>query len=675
MGRDADGIWRADLVDADPPDWPAAWAGVVFAGALTAGLFAQGSGAADAVFLALACVGLACSLVLGTPGAARGAHWRRLNPLDWCVAGAAAWMILQALTVHPSPHRGAHAFLVLGGACGAYFAGRLFASRPVMARIVLPLTITVAGVFALVTLWIYFFMQSKSSGLFQDINNYAAYMALSGFALCAYMAASPSCRLPGWRRRFGIGTLFLLAAAAVGTGSRGAFLGAAAGIAMVLVIAGRNGTWRREIGIVIAALAGLGAIAILFSAAGALGKGFEGTLFGRIHDAGFSIGGQFRGRSEIWHGALALLADAPWHGIGMGTWYLRYPVFRLPADASTGFHAHNDYLELATEGGWPLLLIMLAAAYCLVRLAVACRRLPAGPDGAALSMTFLVAGIVAMLVHSALNFNLYVMPLPWLLAFIVAQLVNAAEPKVAVSATSAMPGRGLPGAGVATLAGAGIMVIAAAFAVCNMQGVLYEERGRAAFVARDFSASTANLAVAQAWSPFNDVVTITRADLLFKQAVGAAPTERRQMLDEVTALLDRADAFNPFAPYTPLLRGHIVLIDSRGPALLRVPTVEALYRRAIARDPYHTEAIYSLARLLMDAGRDSEAAGVMRAAPLTYRGVPVDENAHFNLAAHAYARAGMKEEGLKAAQRAAAARTDGRGEAYVTAYRRKYGIE
>ncbi|HET9123105.1 MAG TPA: O-antigen ligase family protein, partial [Acidiferrobacteraceae bacterium] len=64
-------------------------------------------------------------------------------------------------------------------------------------------------------------------------------------------------------------------------------------------------------------------------------------------------------RLVIWKAALRLAAHVPWHGIGLGLFSLAFPPYRAWADTSAGFFAHDDYLQIYIEAGWPALLLLL----------------------------------------------------------------------------------------------------------------------------------------------------------------------------------------------------------------------------------------------------------------------------------------------------------------------------
>jgi hypothetical protein len=72
------------------------------------------------------------------------------------------------------------------------------------------------------------------------------------------------------------------------------------------------------------------------------------------------LGSADDGRFLIWERAWQMLMDAPWWGIGLGTYWLHWPPYRNPLDSSGGFYVHNDYLQIWIETGLPGLLLLLA---------------------------------------------------------------------------------------------------------------------------------------------------------------------------------------------------------------------------------------------------------------------------------------------------------------------------
>jgi hypothetical protein len=132
-------------------------------------------------------------------------------------------------------------------------------------------------------------------------------------------------------------------------------------------------------------------------------------------------------RLGIWRDTLRVAGWSPLVGQGLGVYEDALPRFKTVAGELRIQHAENDYLELlAEEGGLGLALALLAVALGLTRTVAGLRR---QDDrllrGLGLGAT---AGIVALLVHSAFDFNLRIPSNALLFAFLAALSMAAACP-------------------------------------------------------------------------------------------------------------------------------------------------------------------------------------------------------------------------------------------------------
>jgi tetratricopeptide (TPR) repeat protein/O-antigen ligase len=130
-------------------------------------------------------------------------------------------------------------------------------------------------------------------------------------------------------------------------------------------------------------------------------------------------------RFAIWKNGLALVKEFPVLGSGLGTFefvFLRYRPKELP-DGMQAFHAHNDYLELLLETGFPGLLIVLWALVRFGRYVLRGYFQRSDPVLAPLALGGFTA-CTAMCIHSFFDFNLQI-PANALLFFIVAAMTSA----------------------------------------------------------------------------------------------------------------------------------------------------------------------------------------------------------------------------------------------------------
>lgn len=113
-------------------------------------------------------------------------------------------------------------------------------------------------------------------------------------------------------------------------------------------------------------------------------------------------------RDEVSRDTLAIVRDFPLTGTGAGSFYSTYPLYDS-GEIAPGFyrHTHNDYLQFASEFGLAALALLgfsvLASFWAAVGAQIARRdRLLQGMGFAA------TMAIVALLIHSAVDFNLQI---------------------------------------------------------------------------------------------------------------------------------------------------------------------------------------------------------------------------------------------------------------------------
>ncbi len=97
----------------------------------------------------------------------------------------------------------------------------------------------------------------------------------------------------------------------------------------------------------------------------------------------------FAYRREFLESTLRMIHDRPWFGFGLGCWPWVYPRYAIIDPVAVANHAHNDWVEWASEGG-----ILFAALIALVALR---------SFWLALEMPWGI-GVVAVFAHAAVDF-------------------------------------------------------------------------------------------------------------------------------------------------------------------------------------------------------------------------------------------------------------------------------
>ena len=114
----------------------------------------------------------------------------------------------------------------------------------------------------------------------------------------------------------------------------------------------------------------------------------------------------FIGRATAWAGIVDMIRDYPVLGIGPGTFAVVFTQYQPPGLSARYFRAHNDYLQVISEGGLLLIPIIIWMIIALYRKGFRKLRNPSrlvrGITVGALS------GITAILIHSLGDFNLQI---------------------------------------------------------------------------------------------------------------------------------------------------------------------------------------------------------------------------------------------------------------------------
>jgi O-antigen ligase len=112
-------------------------------------------------------------------------------------------------------------------------------------------------------------------------------------------------------------------------------------------------------------------------------------------------------RLLLWQSTWQMIQIHPWLGSGLGTWSLYYPAFRSYTEwGSTGYYAHNDYLQFAAEGGVVTLILFLIGIALTINLLRRVTKLH-NKQAVEIEAIGLLLGVVAISLHAFVNFIFY----------------------------------------------------------------------------------------------------------------------------------------------------------------------------------------------------------------------------------------------------------------------------
>src|SRR5271154_23286 len=114
-----------------------------------------------------------------------------------------------------------------------------------------------------------------------------------------------------------------------------------------------------------------------------------------------------QGRVAAWSDTLKLIRAHPWTGVGLGCFQYAFTTVQSAQLTYLVDHAHNDYLELAVELGLPCAAVFIGGIFWLAARPLRASLRARSSLARALALGSFGA-VVALLVHSVADFNLYI---------------------------------------------------------------------------------------------------------------------------------------------------------------------------------------------------------------------------------------------------------------------------
>ncbi|MEQ6886072.1 O-antigen ligase family protein [Salicola sp. Rm-C-2C1-2] len=558
--------------------WAASFAAVFLIIGLVASLYYN---QLDPMYLGLAGLGLISSFAIALWDRAPSGSWPLTGPL-WLLGLVWFWWFLLS---------GFSPVLYLSES-----ATWTLAALPASAIITLwlrhsqwfvSITVTAVGLLlaslAVMACYQFFIQVQQPSATFLNKNNFAALEML--VALSATGIALQHGR--GWRSWAGMGLMGLLVFVVGLVGSRGALLTLVTSMVILLVLAFRKGASRNSV-----VSTGL----IFIGATGSAQLASMGQLGERVSSLAdpWTAGGS---RFAIWRGSLELAQDAPWHGIGPGLYWLFYPPYRAIEDQSAAFYAHNDYLQFLIETGWPGLLLILASMAMLAWWTIP-RLMARSATDQSIEASGLFCGLLAVVTHSLLTFNLYLMPVLFVMGLAIGRLLSLLGPAFEDSLEPTTRTKPVFNLSLTLLLLIPLNLYINALASGWHYHRMEETRNRSAPLT-----AMAHINSAISWWPDVDLYHYVKAQMLLKSARAIEGDPAESTLSAIRSELDKAVTLNPYRPETRLLRGRFYQALNQSPDADTSPAEAAriAYRHALALDPYFLRARFRLGRLLLEA--------------------------------------------------------------------------
>jgi len=204
--------------------------------------------------------------------------------------------------------------------------------------------------------------------------------------------------MPGSHMHIILGVGLILAVVSVFLSlSRGGMISLCGAIAMFFVLQSQAGKSKRSV-----------SIAAFIVGCVLMGVGWFGwqpilSRFGNI----FSVTGELQeGRLELWQNTISLIGDFFVTGSGFGTYLHIFPSYKTILSDKIFHHAHNDYLELLSDGGVIGFILVVWFVFTIFR--TGWRMVQKRRDLYSVFVTIgAICGLIGMLIHSITDFNMY----------------------------------------------------------------------------------------------------------------------------------------------------------------------------------------------------------------------------------------------------------------------------
>ena len=143
------------------------------------------------------------------------------------------------------------------------------------------------------------------------------------------------------------------------------------------------------------------------------------------------------GRLTLWSDTFEIIKDFPVFGAGFGSYLYIYPLYKTIDGNAIYDHAHNDYLELLTDGG--VIGIILAGWFVLAILFHGWKMVRVRRDRYAVLLGIgCISGIVALLAHSITDFNMHNGAVAYYFFFLCGLLVASVNIRFGYYSTSSL---------------------------------------------------------------------------------------------------------------------------------------------------------------------------------------------------------------------------------------------
>ena len=305
-------------------------------------------------------------------------------------------------------------------------------------------------------------------------------------------------------------------------------------------------------------------------------------------------------RFIIWQSLFPLFQDMPWYGYGLGSLWAFWPPYRPASDTSAGFFAHNDYMQLTIEAGYPaIVLLILLFVFLLRSFLLAIKN---NEKESVLSvfqrveLISLFSALLTFAAHSFLTYNFYVLPLLIIAGLYLARVTHLLSIGSSTHKTfSPLKTYFKPYMFVICLVGSAL-ILSTYFITVSLSSY-YNMQAKELMRKNKFQDSNTLFLKAQTLAPLMDNPFFSHADLLRRGANQLFSINKTVKADTLIKYahqnLDKAESLNPRRPQIHHIRGLIFERKAPEKAIIE-------YQKALKLEPRFLFSRMRLAEVLHD---------------------------------------------------------------------------
>ncbi len=302
-------------------------------------------------------------------------------------------------------------------------------------------------------------------------------------------------------------------------------------------------------------------------------------------------------RFIIWKSLLPLFTDMPWYGLGLGSLWVFWPPYRSTSDTSAGFFAHNDYMQITLEAGYPgIILLVLLFVFILLSFIRTLKNIETNNLTLLqrVELISLFSALTTFAAHSIFTYNFYILPLLIIAGFYLGrfnQLTNL-DP-FSLKTFPALKMYFKPVMFIISLTG--FTFILCSYFLALSFSSYYNNEAKQLMLQKKYQASNVMFLKAQTLAPLMDNAFFSHADLLRRGADKLISVNKFKQANSLLKLahenLDKAEKLHPLRPQTHHIRG--LIYEREYPEKAKIE-----FEKALKLDPHFLFSRIQLARLL-----------------------------------------------------------------------------